>query len=545
MTALLLLAGTLALQPPPAQPLPAGTAVIRGQVTDKETGAPMPRALVTMRLLAQGNRVSQSIADHDGRFEFVNLATGRYEVSATAGEHRGGYLRASYQERPVPAGVTPTLTLKDGEIRTDITIALPRALAVSGRVVDEFGDPLAGVNTSLIPLGAESRGSFQRGGTTDDLGMFRLYGVMPGRYLVCTQVEFTDMLSRGEGAAPSERFASTCYPSALQQSDGQPVVVGTSDVDGIEIRMRKSRAFSISGTVVDSTGAPVANPSVTLVHFRGDGAASTGSSAPGGAFLFRGLLPGEYAVEASSGADRVRQDERGFVSLQVANEDITNVVVTLQKAASVSGRILFEDTAPSLPPGNAITISPQPVRRAMYIPSRPATVDADHAFTLTDLFGPNRLNVQGLPRGWAVKSIRYRGQDITGTAAEFATDTNQQVEITLTSRLAVVSGTVMDDSAKPAAGALVMMLPADPKRWTAEFLYQYPRTGVSRDGRFALPGVVAGDYLLVAIAADQSRVLSPDKLGPHIISKYAERVSLVENDRLTMNLRVVTLPEPR
>ena len=78
---------------------------------------------------------------------------------------------------------------------------------------------------------------------------------------------------------------------------------------------------------------------------------------------------------------------------------------------------------------------------------RPARVAQDRSFTLAGLFGRQKIVVDGVPRGWVVKAIRYRGQDISDIATEFETDPKEPIEITLTSRTASVGGTVTDDVA--------------------------------------------------------------------------------------------------
>lgn len=524
-----------------AQPA-AGSAVIRGQITDEDTGAPIPRALVTARILDPSNVVRQTVADHDGRFEFAKLPAGRYAVSATAGDHRATHIRASFRDRAVPAGAPPFVLLQPAEIRPDANIALPRSLAISGRVVDDLGDPIAGIDVAVSALRGTQSPAFGGRRPTDDRGVFRVFGLTAGRYVVCARVEFVSS-TRAAVASRTERFVTTCHPSSLKESEAQEVSLSLSDADGIEIRMRRSRAFTISGTIVDPAGAVVESPSVNLMHYRGGGSSSIGTAATGGHFVFSGLTPGDYGVHATIGAANGRDEQQGYVSVAIDADDVEGLLVVLKPAATVSGRVTFEDVSPATRDGAPMLVSANSHPRISYGHAPPARVDTDGTFTLNSLFGTLRLDVQGVPRGWVVKAVRYKGVDITERPAEFATDPRHEVEIVLTSRVAVVTGSVTDDSGKPAS-ASVILLPADPRRWTAAFPSQYPRASTSRDGRFALPGVAAGDYLILAT---DSRTLFQDmssrRLTLDTLAKHAERISLTENDKLTMNLRVVTLPD--
>ena len=149
-----------------------------------------------------------------------------------------------------------------------------------------------------------------------------------------------------------------------------------------------------------------------------------------------------------------------------------------------------------------------------------------------------------MPAGWVVKSIRYDGQDITDGPAEFATDPGKQIEIVLTSRVATLTGTVTDDGGKPATGAMVFLLPADPKLGSEE-LFRYRAYRTLDGGQFRTGGIRPGDYLVVAVNAEQTEALMRQRPKAERLAKYAEQISLTENDKLTITLRVVSLPDVR
>jgi Carboxypeptidase regulatory-like domain len=535
--------------PPSAPPSTRGTAILRGQITDAETGLPIPRAAITARLHIPGSQgiVFQNLSDHEGRFELVNLAAGGYQVSATAGEYRASHVREPFPPAS-PSGSTMSVMLRDGEVRSNINIALRRALAISGRVVDELGDPVVGVSVRL---------SAARGGpnpyqnpmlTTDDRGMFRLFGIPAGDYVVCIQV-YQHPSSRNTAIATPDRFVSTCYPSALKEAEAQVVSVRGADVDGIEIRVRRLRLLSISGIVLDSTGGVAQSASVNFHRYERSGGSTTVTLSAEGQFRFNGLIPGDYAVEAALGGDssaaapHVEVKERGYLPVKLAEHDVTDLIVQMTAPATVQGRIVFEDGPPegTVPP---ITVAAWPEAGRFHTQIRPARTQDDLSFTLSGLFHRLRLSVGDIPRGWVLKSIRYRGADITRNATEFVTDPRHQIEIALTRRVAVVSGSVTDDSGRPAGSAAVLLLSPEPSERIGGSMTGAPTMGItSRDGRFELRGVAAGDYLIVAIPSAQYDALRQRRATNEVLLKHAERVTLVENDRLTMNLRLVTLPE--
>lgn len=522
-------------------------ATVRGQVTDKETGAPLPRALVIVETSrVDGTRVVRvARTDQDGRFEVRDLPSGFLQISATSGEHRATHIKEYYPPRGLGGG--PSIMLKDGEVRSDVNIALPRAVAVSGRVTDDSGLPLAGLDIRLAPAGGGHLPHYVPIRSTDDRGLYRLFGVPPGEYVVCTVMRNRDPMSRYRAGPAVDRYVDTCHPSSLTEAGAQTITVGGADLEGIDIRMRRSRTFTIAGTIVDSTGMPATAAMVIFHRFVRDGSTAGGSPAPGGRFEFRNLVPGAYAVEATIGGDPFTWTggtpaERGYVSVTIDADDVTDLVVGTRKSATVRGRVVFEDGPPAARRGEPLVVQAHPVTRSAGPQTPPARVDEDYLFTLKDFFGPARLSVHGVPAGWVVKSIRYNAEDITDGPAEFATDSGKQIEIVLTSRVANLTGTVTDDGGKPATGAMVFVLPADPKL-ASEELFRYRAYRTSGGGQFRTGGIRPGDYLVVALSLEQAEALTDQ--GPKVerLARHAERISLTENDKLTMSLRIVTLPD--
>jgi protocatechuate 3,4-dioxygenase beta subunit len=531
----------------PAAPT-TGTAVLRGQITDTETGQPIPRAVVTVRLFREGPPLGwQNFADAEGRFEFLNLPAGRVEVSATAGEHRATHLAESGRSSPGPPNSLSVLTLGEGEVRENVNIALPRAFAISGRLVDEDGAPLAGMSAGALRLQGQRPVNSGRSAPTDDRGLFRIFGLSPGQYVVCAQPGLGPRTMNVTTVSRAQRYTKTCHPSAETEMDAQITTVTGFDVDGVEIRVRRGYVYTISGNLLDANGQPVQQANIGLTELeRGAIRGGISVQAADGRFVFTGVVPGEYALQGTIAGTDGRPEERGHLPVRIDTADVEGVVVALKKPAAVTGRVVFEDGPPARV-GAPLTVVVHVDRSAQHMGSstvRPAPVGDDLTFTLGGLFGRNRLDVQGISGGYVVKSIHYKGEDITDAAAEFTTDPRHQIEIVLTSRTAQVSGLVTDEHLRPAADAAVLLIPADPGRRPAE-LYRLRMTMTSKEGRFSHPRVRAGDYLLVAVARRQFEELSQHPASAELLARHGERVSLVEHDRLTMDLRVVTLPVGR
>jgi hypothetical protein len=106
--------------------------------------------------------------------------------------------------------------------------------------------------------------------------------------------------------------------------------------------------------------------------------------------------------------------------------------------------------------------------------------------------------VERLPDGWAVKSIRANGRDVTDTPLEFRGSEAATVQVVLTDRISEVSGTVKANG-QPITSASVVVFPEDAAQWA--FPSRRVRmTRVDQTGIFRARSLPPGDrYLAVAV----------------------------------------------
>lgn len=215
-----------------------GTGLIIGRVVDAETDRPISGAIVMTTLPvaapasptpppapgspgARGGRPGQVrvLTGQDGRFLFHRLPQGTYRITADA----AGYLTGSNGQGR-PSGTSQAIRLADGSRETDVTIRLWKAASISGRVLDEAGEPAVRVGLHLFRRGLSAgRPQFIRGemATTDDTGAFSFNGLWPGDYVVAVvltnttvpaaamQAIFDSMAGRGGMGAATMELASS------------------------------------------------------------------------------------------------------------------------------------------------------------------------------------------------------------------------------------------------------------------------------------------------------------------------------------------------
>ncbi len=201
--------------------------------------------------------------DAGGRFEIGELARGTYSTGAS----KANYLPQNRGEkRPIGPGVP--LELTDGQVVEDVNFSLLHAGAVTGRIADEFGEPLADTQVSLMRwffTNGERRLQASGGSaTTNDLGEFRVFNVRPGQYIVSATLRANvNPMPNAPDSGDRAAYAPTFYPSTPNPNDAAKVTVGPGQtVAGMSFSLLPVTSARVSGSVIDSQGRPLANGSV-------------------------------------------------------------------------------------------------------------------------------------------------------------------------------------------------------------------------------------------------------------------------------------------
>jgi hypothetical protein len=122
------------------------------------------------------------MADARGQFAFRDLPAGRFSLTAA----RGGYLDGAHG-RLRPGGQAQTIDLAADQRVGEITISLWRFAAITGRVVDEHGEPIVNASVRVLKRATVAgQPQFVNGPSdvTDDRGMYRISSLQPGDYVV-------------------------------------------------------------------------------------------------------------------------------------------------------------------------------------------------------------------------------------------------------------------------------------------------------------------------------------------------------------------------
>ncbi len=529
-----------------------GTGRIRGTVTAADTGTPLRRAVVRLsaRELGEGRT---ALTDAQGAYEFTELPAGRYSLFVS----KGGFVSLQYGQRRPFEGGRP-IEVREGGRLGGVNVVLPRGSVITGRIGDEFGEPVADAFVSvmryqymrgrrrLLPAGRSSQ--------TNDLGQYRIYGLAPGEYYVSVSVR--NMEFGPETVGEVTGFAPTYFPGVTSPAEAQRVAVALGQEAVADVTLVPSRLVKVSGTIVDSSGKPLTNGFIRLTT-PGEFTPMNGAAGrirENGAFTISGVPPGSYTLVASSrGGGPMRQGppgsddaaEAATLPLTVGNEDMEGVLVTTSKGGRATGQVIIEGGVANVAP-TAVRVSTFPVDddAGGFGFGGPGAgsgeVKTDWTFELRSLFGRVGISVSGAG-SLQLKGVYLDGRDVTDTGFEVKP---QQVirglEIVLTDKRTDLSGSVTDSQGQPARDYTVVVFPEDEARWNTVSSFRYIRTTrPDQDGRFQVAGLPPGEYLAIAVDyldQESGGAQNPELLGR--LRDLATAVRLGEGEKKTLDLRL-------
>ena len=321
--------------------LAAQAGEIRGLVVSAHGGAPLASVEVTLAGTTSsedgGSTFSSTHTGLDGRFRFSELDSGGYVLGFKKDGWEGGS-RVSRHTELSEAGMDETL-----EVR------LRRSVAISGRVLDPDGDPLAGAEVQVREwTTAQGRRLLRpiNSTRTDDLGDYRMWGLNPGRYIVTVSPQ---PLPAPAGVHAVE-YTTRHYPGLDRAADAPPLDLDWgSEATGIDFRLPRSAPTALEGAVFDAGGGPCSRCPVTLAVATGDEFVAGIAATEEGLFAFRGIAPGDYRLIAGGG----RNARMGAADVHVPADRPVTAAVTVHEGQTVSGRVIAEGFEPSTEEGTA------------------------------------------------------------------------------------------------------------------------------------------------------------------------------------------------
>ena len=515
-------------QQPTTSPEENRSGTINGRVVN-ESGQPMMGATVFVRPAGAGVMSRNTTTNAEGNFQVNGLEPAQYYVNANSPAYIAPQIDA---ETPIP-------TYRVGD---SVRLELIRGGVITGTVTNATGDPLVGVRVRALmvrdssgkPLRSRVPGWGER--TTDDRGIYRIYGLAPGTFIVQAG-------GGGAGSGNVSDFDAPTYAPSSTRDSATEFQVRSGEETTADIRYRGEQGHVVSGTIrVQGT----AGASVTLAQV-GDGTIPTnqGYQPPGArGFTIYGVGDGEYQLIAQefigamtsvmANPDVTISDP---VKVTVKGADVTGLEIVPKSLAAISGRVALE--SPNLPEcknkrrplfSETIVMLAQDRKESQNDPfaalrmfTSLSTIDKDGAFTMKNIrHGSYSLIPQFFARYWYLKSISI-GSPTPSKQAPATRDVARNwlplksgdrvtgLTVTLSEGAGSVRGqiTVAEDS-KLEPGFLVYLVPAERDKVEDPFRYFVGEVGV--DNSFSLGNLPPGRYLLLAQKPQVDVPTTTDKL---------------------------------
>jgi Carboxypeptidase regulatory-like domain len=392
---------------------------VSGRVREGERGA----ANLTVVVIDTAQRfrpVARARTDSEGRYRVANVPPGRYVVAPVAPAY------VLQDVTSFPPG--KPLTLSAGESAEDVDFRVERGGVVTGRVTDSDGNPLVAEPVYVAPADPKPnqtqpyRGlSDQRDIATDDRGVYRIYGLKPGRYLVSVGSDTRTMRAPG-----AKYYRRTFYPSASEESQAKVVEITSGGVaEDVDITLGPpQKTFSVSGHfVMADTGKPVQVSGFGYsmrdpATGQPTGDFASGSADSRGEFRAVGLVPGRYTVFAFQSPSENVDWYSEMTEFEITDADVSNLAVRIRRGATVSGVVTVEgmsDRAAAARLLAGVRVYGLADRREQVGPAgfvRPVTVEPDGSFRMTGIRpGKFRLNINTETKGLAFARVEVGGAE--------------------------------------------------------------------------------------------------------------------------------------
>jgi hypothetical protein len=567
------------------QPPAAGTASIVGTVVS-DTDPPRPLRRVVVTLTTPDNAFGRtSVTDDGGRFEFSRLPAARFTVAAT----KMGWASTTYGARR-PGRPGTSIQLEDAQ-RFAIAIRLQKGAVITGTVLDPNGQPAAGVTVRAMRytyfVAAGERRLFQSGVTVgpDERGIYRIYGLAPGEYLVSassrqaffddarelrltTDVdvqealhEIRDSSSRATTATPAASlapdrtvgFAPAYYPGTSMVSQAATLTLRAGEErSGIEFTVPLIPTTRVEGVVTSPDGPAPSATQVNLITIDRSPVQVIGLEGlrntrvgVGGRFQFADVPPGQYTVAARVFVPGPRIEGRppgapsilwATTDVDVQGDPIAGLSLTLEPGLRLTGSVRFEGigTPPSDLTSARINLVPVGNQVAISAPATP--IDPGGHFTIGGL-SPGRYRITAsLPtaRNWTLRSAVIAGQDLL----DLPVDIRQQVDdavITFTDRTAELSGKVQNAAGGAASDAYVILFSSDHTFWVPQSRRILSARPAS-DGSYVIRNIPPGEYLVGAVDDVEPGEWYDPAFLQHLASA-ASKISIADGEKKALDIK--------
>ena len=475
-----------AQQPPSGHP---GT--IEGTVVNSVTGAPVKKVVAAIGDPAR-NVSYAATTDSAGHFQFVNVEPGTYTFSMLAAQ--------GYRQLETDKSFSKPITLADDQHVTAIKLQMVPLGVITGRVFDDQGEPLTGVAMTAFHYeyssGTKVLTSAGRA-NTDDLGIYRLYDLPPGHYIVKAQLR-----AMRPAIPPSTRFnvpetgfAAVFYPGVGDETRASPVeVLPGAEASGTDFRLERIPVYHVRGKT--GIGGTRFQYSLNTCGSTDQQAAASGTSgeSPDGRFDLADVPAGSYCLTATR--NERNRTLYGIEQIVVADRSLDDVIISPLLVEDIHGTLQIDGTFESNI-GTSVHLG--------YRTSLGTSVPKDGgSFTIPGATpGAYSVYLMGDMDKLYLKSIEYAQHDVPDGVVNIGTDRAELILHAGTDPGQLI-GIVRTANGDPAGETPVLAEPASPLAGRIDLV---KTAATDANGRFQIKGLAQGEYKVFAWESSDSNLM--------------------------------------
>ena len=529
-------------QAPTTPPRTAGA--IFGIVLDRETKLPIRRANVMLSTVETEPQEALAWTDANGRFSFGYLPAGRYHLRVFKDGYEAVVYGAATARRPAA-----TIQLSEGEVRSDFVLRMQLTNSISGVVLDDDGDPLAGVQIIAMAPGFQRRKHTLIPGpmaVTDADGRYRLNGLAPGRYTLVAVHLYQQVLkvrpevTAGQQSQQGYSYGSQYYPGTDRpESASQLTLQPGQALSQINFRLTAQPAVSVQGKVILPPGA-VSTQSVSVNITNQDLSnrmnLGAGANPPDFSFHFGQLPPATYIIAAQATVDG--KSYRGVQTVEAGPQGIRDLAIPVEACIDITGAVSVEGpdvgkysaSFVSLASGDGLPFNGPQLR---------GSVAKDGSFKITGVPpGIWDIDVHPIPPNGYLKSMMLGDRDVLTEDMVIRPSTSGRLKIVVGTQAAVIEGDVSQGD-QPAQ-AIVLLAPEAKFRHVLSF---YRFATADDKGHFEIKNARPGKYKLYAFdELDRQSIQDPDFLKP--FESAGTLVTLREGQNASQKLSIIPSAHP-
>lgn len=239
----------------------------------------------------------------------------------------------------------------------------------------------------------------------------------------------------------------------------------------------------------------------------------------------------------------------GQLAVRVSQGDLTGLVVSVQRGASLRGYVVQEGKPPVVSglasDDRAVEVRAEPADGSPLLSVHYGVARGNGSRLPFEIAGipPGRYLLRAAGVGGSVKSVVWKDKDFTEVPFTVTPELDvPDLILTVTTHRSIIQGSVRDASGRLVRAGTVICFPADPSRWQQNGLRPigFESAEIGTNGQYRLFSVPAGDHYLVAIGES----LGTDWQSPAFLASagaHATRISVDWGGSRTQNLTLSSL----